>query len=98
MPKELDLHLVVDNYCIHKYAKVKAWLAQLPRFHFHYTPTYASWLNQVEPCWFGLITQKAIRFGSFANVKELISKIEQFVVAFTRLRCRSIGPQYRPQS
>ena len=76
LPKELDLHLIVDNYCTHKHAKVKAWLAQWPRFHFHYTPTYASWLNQVERCWFGLITQKAIRRGSFASVKELISKIE----------------------
>jgi putative transposase len=54
--------------------------------HFHYTPTYASWLNQVERCWFGLITQKAIRRGSFASVKELISKIEQFVAAFDKIK------------
>ena len=67
VPKELDLHLIVDNYCTHKHAKVKAWLAQRPRFHVHYTPTYASWLNQVER-WFGLITQKAIRRGSFSSV------------------------------
>ena len=86
MPKELDLHLIVDNYCPHKHAKVKAWLAQWPRFHFHYTPTYASWLNQVERCWFGLITQKAIRRGSFASVKELISKIQQFVAAFDKTK------------
>jgi putative transposase len=43
----------VDNYCTHKHAKVRAWLAQRPRFHVHYTPTYASWLNQVER-WFGV--------------------------------------------
>jgi putative transposase len=47
----------VDNYCTHKHAKVRAWLAQRPRFHVHYTPTYASWLNQVER-WFGIITQQ----------------------------------------
>ena len=57
---------------------MKAWLARRPRYHIHYTPTYASWLNQVER-WFGIITQKAIRRGSFSNVKQLIAKIERFV-------------------
>ena len=64
VPAELDLHLVADNYGTHKHAKVKTWLARHPRYHFHYTPTYASWLNQVER-WFGLITQQAIRRGAF---------------------------------
>ena len=67
VPEDLDVHLIVDNYCTHKHAKVRAWLAQRPRFHVHYTPTYASWLNQVER-WFGIITQRAIRRGSFSNV------------------------------
>jgi putative transposase len=80
VPEDLDVHLIVDNYCTHKHAKVRAWLAQRPRFHVHYTPTYASWLNQVER-WFGIITQRAIRRGSFSSVKELIAKIEQFVAA-----------------
>jgi putative transposase len=61
---------IIDNYATHKHAKVKAWLAQRPRYHVHYTPTYASWLNQLER-WFGLITQQAIRRGSFSSVKEL---------------------------
>ena len=78
MPDFLDIHLIVDNYCTHKHVKVKEWLAVRPRFHVHYTPTYASWINQVER-WFGLITQQAIRRGSFPNVKELISKINSFV-------------------
>lgn len=78
VPADLDVHLIIDNYATHKHAKVKAWLAQRPRYHVHYTPTYASWLNQVER-WFGLITQKAIRRGSFSSVKQLISKIKQFV-------------------
>ncbi len=46
--EDLDVHLIGDNYCTHKHAKVRAWLAQWPRCHVHYTPTYASWLNQVE--------------------------------------------------
>jgi len=78
VPKELDVHLIVDNYATHKHAKVKAWLARRERYHVHYTPTYASWLNQVER-WFGIITQRAIRRGSFSNVKELVKRIEHFV-------------------
>jgi transposase len=78
VPKELDVHLIVDNYATHKHAKVKAWLARRSRFHVHFTPTYASWLNLVER-WFGIITQQAIRRGSFSRVKALIQRIDQFV-------------------
>ena len=78
VPEDLDIHLIVDNYATHKHAKVKAWLARRPRFHVHFTPTYASWLNLVER-WFGIITQQAIRRGSFTKVKTLIQRIEQFV-------------------
>jgi putative transposase len=78
VPQDLDVHLVIDNYATHKHAKVKAWLAKRPRYHVHYTPTYASWLNQVER-WFGIITQQAIRRGSFSSVKELTTKIQHFV-------------------
>jgi putative transposase len=67
VPADLDLHLIVDNYATHKHPKVRAWLSQHSRFHVHYTPTYASWLNQVER-WFGIITQRAIRRGSFSSV------------------------------
>jgi putative transposase len=78
VPEDLDIHLVVDNYATHKHDKVKRWLAAHPRYQVHYTPTYASWLNQVE-IWFNIITQKAIRRGTFRSVKDLVSKIEQFV-------------------
>jgi putative transposase len=57
--------------------------AQRPRFHMHYTPTYSSWLNQVER-WFGLITQRAIRRGSFSSVKDLVQKIDNFVQNYNR--------------
>ena len=83
VPAELDVHLVVDNYATHKHAKVRTWLAQRPCFHMHYTPTYSSWLNQVER-WFGLITQRAIRRGSFSSVKELVQKIDNFVQHYNR--------------
>jgi len=78
VPQDLDIHLVVDNYSTHKHSRIKRWLAAHPRYQIHYTPTYASWLNQVE-IWFNLITQRAIRRGTFKSVKELVSKIEQFV-------------------
>jgi len=81
VPAGLDIHLVADNYGTHKHPKVKTWLARRPRYHIHYTPTYASWLNQVER-WFGLITQQAIRRGSFRSVSELVQKIDAYVVSY----------------
>ena len=83
VPEHLDIHLIIDNYATHKHAKVRRWLAARPRYHVHYTPTYASWLNQVE-IWFGIITQQAIRRGVFRSVRELIQKIEDFVVHYSR--------------
>jgi len=78
VPRSLHVHLVVDNYATHKHTKVRRWLAARPRWHVHYTPTYSSWLNQVE-IWFNLITQRAIRRGSFRSVKDLVVRIESFV-------------------
>ena len=83
VPENLDLHIIVDNYSTHKHSKVKGWLARHPRFHIHFTPTYSSWLNQVER-WFGLITQQAIRRDSFKSVKELVKKINAFVEAYNK--------------
>ena len=83
VPDDLDIHLVLDNYATHKHAKVKTWIAQRPRYHIHFTPTYSSWLNQVE-IWFNIITQKAIRRGSFKSVKELKNRIDRFVTAYNK--------------
>ena len=83
VPPDLEIHLVVDNYATHKHPKVKRWLAAHPRYQVHYTPTYASWLNQVE-IWFNIITQRAIRRGTFRSVKALIAKIENFVNQYNR--------------
>lgn len=78
VPADIDVHLIVDNYATHKHPKVKAWLAKRTRYHMHFTPTYSSWLNQVER-WFGLITQQAIRRGSFESVRQLIASIQRYV-------------------
>ena len=81
IPAGLEVHLIADNYGTHKHPRVKAWLARHRRYHLHYIPTYSSWLNQVER-WFGLITQQAIRRGSFRNVRELVHKIDAYVTHY----------------
>ena len=81
VPAGLDVHLIVDNYATHKHPKVRAWLAERARFHVHYTPTYASWLNQVER-WFAILTSREIRRGSFASAKDLVARITAFVAAY----------------
>src|SRR5437016_2654644 len=81
VPAELEAHLIADNYATHKHPRLKAWLARHPRFHLHYTPTYASWLNQVER-WFALISHRAIRRGSFRSVRDLVQKIDGFVAHY----------------
>ncbi|WP_428421182.1 IS630 family transposase [Methylibium sp.] len=77
-PTELDVHCIADNYASHKHPKVRAWLAERPRWHMHFVPTYSSWLNQVEH-FFSIITTRAIRRGSFTSVKDLVDKIDRFV-------------------
>lgn len=76
-PKQ-DLHLVMDNYATHKKAEVREWLAANPRIHVHFTPTSASWMNLVE-VWFGIIERQAIHRGTFRSVRELTSKIRDFI-------------------
>src|SRR5947199_3025528 len=78
VPKNLEVHIIVDNYATHKHLRVKRWFATRPRFHVHFTPTYASWLNQVE-MWFNRITQQAIRRGTFSTSTELVEKINHYV-------------------
>ena len=80
VPAELDIHCIADNYATHNHPKIKAWLAARPRWHMHFIPTYSSWLNQVER-FFSLITDKAIRRGSFTSVKQLVQRIDHFVTA-----------------
>ena len=77
-PQALDLHLIIDNYATHKHARVKAWLKRHPRFHLHFTPTAASWRNQVER-FFGLITEQRIRRGAFESVADLNAAIRDYL-------------------
>lgn len=76
--KALAVHLIVDNYATHKHPKVKAWLGQHPRFHLHFTPTSASWVNLVER-FFRDITEERIRRGVFRSVDELKTAIQQYL-------------------
>jgi len=76
--KGLDIHMIVDNYGTHSHTAVTAWLDKHPRFHMHFTPTSASWLNLVE-CWFRKITEKRIRRGVFKSVPNLISAIMEYL-------------------
>lgn len=80
VPKGLQVHLILDNYATHKHAKVQLWMKRHKRFHFHFTPTASSWLNQVER-WFRDLTDKNLRRGIFANVPELIASIESYLNA-----------------
>ena len=80
VPDDLEVHLILDNYATHKHAKVKEWMTKHPRFHFHFTPTSASWLNQVER-WFRDLTEKNLRRGIFRSVPELIDSIEDYMKA-----------------
>lgn len=78
VPAKLDVHLVMDNYGTHKTPSVKRWLARHPRFHAHFTPTSASWLNQVER-WFATLTQKQIRRGTHRSTVELEKAIRSYL-------------------
>ncbi len=78
-PKEKSLHLICDNYCTHKHPVVMAWLEKHLRFHMHYTPTSASWLNRVER-FFRDITTARLRNGVFRSVPEWIQAIDEYIV------------------
>ena len=71
-----EIHVILDNYSTHK--KNDAWLAAHPNVHFHFTPTSASWLNQVE-IWFGILGRKTLRGASFASAEQLVQAIQAFV-------------------
>lgn len=85
LPPGREIHVILDNYCVHK--KNDAWLAAHPHVSFHFTPTSASWLNQVE-IWFGILSRKALRGASFHDVEQLRQAIEDFVAAY--------GPHAKP--
>ena len=79
-PRELALHLIVDNYATHKHPAVRAWLAKHPRLHLHFTPTGSSWLNLVER-FFRDLTVDVVREGSFGSVRALTRAIADYLAA-----------------
>lgn len=75
------MHLICDNYSTHKHPTVVRWLAAHPRFHMHFTPTYSSWLNQVER-WFGLLTDKRLRRGVHKSLHALERDLRDWATAW----------------
>lgn len=80
-PSELEVHLVMDNYGTHKTPLIQRWFLRHPRFHVHFTPTYSSWINQVER-WFGVLTEKQIRRGTHRSVRQLEDAIHLYLAAY----------------
>lgn len=78
VPDDLDIHIVMDNYATHKTPKIKAWLARRPHYHVHFTPTSASWINQVER-WFAELTRKQLQRGVHTSTKQLETDIQAFI-------------------
>ena len=81
VPPELDVHVVLDNLATHKTPKVHRWLLRHRRFHFHFTPTYGSWMNLVER-WFSALTTKKLKRSAHCNVKELVADIESWAATW----------------
>ena len=79
VPNDLDIHIVMDNYATHKTPKIKAWLARRPHYHVHFTPTSASWINQVER-WFAELTRKQLQRGVHTSTKQLEADIQGFIL------------------
>jgi transposase len=79
----LDIHVVLDNLSTHKAPLVQRWMVRHPRVHFHFTPTYASWLNLVER-FFGLLTEKALKRGSHTSIAQLRAAILAYVDAHNK--------------
>jgi transposase len=78
VPADLDVHVIMDNYGTHKSPLIKNWFAKRPRYHVHFTPTYASWINMVER-WFALLTERQIKRGSHKSVPALERAINEFI-------------------
>jgi transposase len=82
-PRRREIHLIMDNFAAHKTKAVQTWLADHPRVHLHYTPTYSSWLNQVE-LWFAKIERECIARGIFTSTADLRRKLMQYVRAHNK--------------
>lgn len=91
-PKRREIHIIADNFAAHKTKGVTAWLAEHPRVHLHFTPTYSSWLNQVE-LWFAKIERDMIARGIFTSTTDLRRKLMQYIRAHNKT-CQPIQWSY----
>ena len=81
LPAGLDVHLVLDNYSTHKTPRIQRWLVRHPRFQLHFTPTYSSWINQVER-WFALLTERQLRRGTHRSTRALEDAIRLYLAVY----------------
>lgn len=84
VPQDTEIHIILDNYATHKTENVKRWLLRHPRYHLHFTPTHASWINQVER-WFALLTTRQIKRASHLSVRDLETCIRKFIDATNQI-------------
>jgi transposase len=91
-PKRIEIHIIADNFAAHKTKAVTTWLADHPRVHLHFTPTYSSWLNQVE-LWFAKIERDMIARGIFTSTTDLRRKLMQYIRAHNKT-CQPIQWSY----
>jgi len=78
VPEGLDIHIIMDNYATHKTKTIRSWLARRPHYHVHFTPTSASWINQVER-WFAELTRKQLQRGVHTSTTQLEADIRAFI-------------------
>lgn len=78
-----ELHLIVDNLSVHKHGRVRKWLERHPRIKFHFTPTHASWLNQIE-LWFSILSRKVLKRGIFASKDELVAEVMHYIPKYNQ--------------
>jgi hypothetical protein len=81
VPENLDVHLIVDNYATHKTARIQRWLAKRPRYHLHFTPKGASWINLGDR-WVALLREKQLRRGVHRSTRELEAAIDRYLTVY----------------
>lgn len=79
--KDREIHIICDNFSAHRHSKVKEWVSSKKNVFVHFTPTHASWLNQIE-IWFSIMSRKVLKQGIFKSIKDLVKKIEQFITNY----------------
>lgn len=91
--RNVDLHVIVDNLKIHSAPQVRAWLARKRKFTLHFTPTYSSWLNQIE-IWFGILTRDVLKGGIWKSKQQLVDQIMEYVKTYNKTRAKPFSWTY----